>query len=36
VADTAADRRRLILEQLARREISADDAAVALRALGQD
>jgi hypothetical protein len=36
VADRAANHRRLILEQLARREISADDAAVALRALGQD
>jgi hypothetical protein len=34
--DAAADRRRMILEQLARREISADDAAAALRALGQD
>lgn len=36
VADTAADRRRAILEQLSRREISADHAAEALRALGQD
>jgi hypothetical protein len=36
VADEAADRRRAILEQLARREISADAAAGALRALGQD
>ncbi len=36
VADDAADRRRAILEQLARREITAaDDAAEALRALGQ-
>jgi hypothetical protein len=33
--DDAADRRRAILEQLARREISATDAAEALRALGQ-
>ncbi len=35
VADTAADRRRAILEQLARHEISADHAAEALRTLGQ-
>jgi hypothetical protein len=34
-ADDAADRRRAILEQLARREITATDAAEALRALGQ-
>lgn len=34
--DAMADRRRQILEQLARREISAEDAAGALRALGQD
>jgi len=33
--DTAADERRSILERLARREISADDAAAALKALGQ-
>ncbi len=33
--DDAADRRRAILEQLARREITATDAAEALRALGQ-
>ena len=33
--DKAADERRTILERLARREISADDAATALRALGQ-
>ncbi len=33
--DKAADERRSILERLARREISADDAAEALRALGQ-
>lgn len=35
-AEAAADRRRMILEQLARREISAEDAAQSLRALGQD
>lgn len=35
VTDSAADQRRSILERLARREISADDAAEALRALGQ-
>jgi len=34
-ADTAAERRRAILEQLARREITAEDAADALRVLGQ-
>ena len=33
--DAAADERRSILERLARREISADDAAEALRTLGQ-
>ena len=33
--DAAADERRSILERLARREISADDAAKALHALGQ-
>ena len=33
--DVAADERRSILERLARREISADDAAEALRGLGQ-
>jgi hypothetical protein len=33
--DKAADERRSILERLSRREISADDAAEALRALGQ-
>jgi hypothetical protein len=33
--DKAADERRSILERLARREISADDAAAALHALGQ-
>jgi hypothetical protein len=36
VTDTTADLRRQILERLARREISADDAARDLRALGQD
>jgi len=34
-ADTAAERRRAILEQLARREITAEAAADALRVLGQ-
>jgi hypothetical protein len=34
--DAAADERRSILERLARKEISADDAAEALRGLGQD
>ena len=34
--EAAGERRRMILEQLARREISAEDAARALRALGQD
>lgn len=34
-ADASADERRSILERLARREISADDAAAALHALGQ-
>jgi hypothetical protein len=33
--DAAADERRSILERLSRREISADDAAEALRGLGQ-
>lgn len=33
--DKAADERRSILERLARREISADEAAAALHALGQ-
>jgi hypothetical protein len=33
--DAAADARHAILERLARREISADDAAAALHALGQ-
>jgi len=33
--DKAADERRSILERLARREISADDAGAALHALGQ-
>lgn len=33
--DKAAEERRSILERLARREISADDAATALRGLGQ-
>ena len=33
--DKAAEERRAILERLARREISADDAAAALRGLGQ-
>lgn len=35
-SESMADRRRGILEQLARREISADDAADALRTLGQE
>lgn len=35
-ADEAADERRSILERLARRELSADEAAEALRALGGD
>jgi hypothetical protein len=34
--DEAADERRSILERLARRELSADEAAEALRALGGD
>lgn len=34
--DDAAEERRSILERLARREISADDAAEALRGMGQD
>jgi hypothetical protein len=34
VADVAATRRREILERLARRELTAEDAAAALRALG--
>ena len=34
--DTAAEERRTILEHLARREISADNAAAALRGLGGD
>jgi hypothetical protein len=33
--DNSADERRSILERLARREISADDAATALRGLGE-
>jgi hypothetical protein len=33
--DKSADQRRSILERLARREISADDAATALRGLGE-
>ena len=33
-AETAVDRRRAILEQLARHEIGAEDAAAAIRALG--
>ena len=35
IIDKAADERRSILERLARREISADDAAEALRGLGE-
>lgn len=35
-ADATADERRAILERLARREMSAEDAAIQLRALGED